>query len=253
MSMELYFELLKKPVFTMDDVNEYYGKIESARSAIKRLMAKGMVEKIRNNLYTCVSGETNAPLANRYQIASAITPTAYVSHHTAMEYYGANDQMYYDVYVSSKTEFKDFEFDGYTYHYVPCKCNEGIESVAYSGGVRVTDRERTVVDSIKEMDKIAGIEEVISNIECMPRLNEKRLLAYLECYQNKFLYQKAGFLLKEYQDKLSLSDEFFEICKEKKGLSKRYLINDCNSGKYVDEWCLIVPANIFDLKNGGNK
>ena len=89
--MELYFKLLKKPVFTMDDVNEYYGKIESARSAIKRLMAKGMVEKIRNNLYTCVSGETNAPLANRYQIASAITPTAYVSHHTAMEYYGAND------------------------------------------------------------------------------------------------------------------------------------------------------------------
>ena len=78
---------------------------------IKRLMAKGMVEKIRNNLYTCVSGETNAPLANRYQIASAITPTAYVSHHTAMEYYGANDQMYYDVYVSSKTEFKDFEKD----------------------------------------------------------------------------------------------------------------------------------------------
>ncbi len=251
--MDLYFKLLKKPVFTINDVNEYYGKIESARSAIKRLIAKGMVEKIRNNLYTCVSGETNAPLANRYQIACAVTPTAYVSHHTAMEYYGVNDQVYYDVYVSSKTEFREFEFDGYTYHYVPCKFNDGVETVAYSGGVRVTDRERTVIDSIKEMDKIAGIEEVISNVECMSKLSEKRLLTYLECYQNKFLYQKVGFLLKEYQEKLALSDEFFEICKREKGLSKRYLTNECRSGRYVDEWRLVVPMHIFDLKNGENK
>ncbi len=251
MNMNLYFELLKSPVFTMEDVNLYYNNIETARSAIKRLMARGMVEKIRNNLYTCISGETNSPVANRYQIACAVTPTAYISHHTAMEYYGVNDQIYYEVYVSSQTAFNDFEFDGYAYHYVSSKCNEGIELVEYSGGVRVTERERTVVDSIKDMDKIAGIEEVISNIECMSRLNEKRLLAYLKCYHNKFLYQKTGFLLKKYQDKLSLTDDFFEVCKREKGLSKRYLSKECNDGKYDEEWCLIVPKQIYDIKNGG--
>ena len=81
--LNLYFELLKTPVFTVEDVNKYYDNMDSARSAIKRLMKEGMVAKIRNNMYTCISGETGAPVANRFQIASKITPTSYVSH----EYY----------------------------------------------------------------------------------------------------------------------------------------------------------------------
>jgi len=105
--MNLYFELLKKPVFNMEDVNEFYNNMDSARSAIKRLMKEGMVAKIRNNMYTCISGETGASVANRFQIASHITPTSYVSHHTAMEYYGITDQVYYYVYVSSKKFRRD--------------------------------------------------------------------------------------------------------------------------------------------------
>jgi predicted transcriptional regulator of viral defense system len=168
--MNLYFELLKKPVFNMEDVNVFYNNIDSARSAIKRLMKDGMVAKIRNNMYTCISGETGAPVANRFQIASHITPTSYVSHHTAMEYYGITDQVYYDVYVSSETSFRDFTFDGYTYCFVASKNSEGIEKPPYSGGVAVTNLERTIVDSIKDMDKISGIEEVVQNIESVHRM-----------------------------------------------------------------------------------
>ena len=71
--MNLYFELLKIPVFTMEYVKKFYENMESTRSAIKRLMKEGMVVKIRNNMYTCISGETGAPVANRFQIASHIT------------------------------------------------------------------------------------------------------------------------------------------------------------------------------------
>lgn len=37
-----YFELLKYPVFTMEHVNQYYDNIESARSAVKRLIKSGL-------------------------------------------------------------------------------------------------------------------------------------------------------------------------------------------------------------------
>lgn len=123
----------------MEHVNQYYDNIESARSAVKRLIKSGLAVKIRNNLYTCISGETDAPVANRYQIAGAITSTSYLSHHSAMEYYGISDQIFYEVYVSSNTMFRDFEFDGYTFCYVCSKCNEGVETVKYSGGVRIAD------------------------------------------------------------------------------------------------------------------
>lgn len=248
--MNLYFELLKQPVFNMKDVNKFYNNMDSARSAIKRLMKEGMVAKIRNNMYTCISGETGAPIATRFQIASHITSTSYVSHHSAMEYYGITDQVYYDVYVSSETSFRDFIFDGYTYRYVASKNSEGIEKLPYNGGVAVTNLERTIVDSVKDMDKISGIEEVVQNLESVHRMQEKRLLKYLELYQNQFLYQKMGYLLWQNKEQMELSDGFFDKCKNEIGKSKRYLTRDQKSGRYDGTWKLIVPDNLQYVKNG---
>lgn len=248
--MKLYFELLKKPIFNMEDVNVFYNNMDSSRSAIKRLMKEGMAAKIRNNMYTCISGETGAPVANRFQIASCITPSSYVSHHTAMEYYGITDQVYYDVYVSSETSFREFTFDGYSYRFIASKNPEGIEKIPYSGGVTITNLERTIVDSIKDMDKISGVEEVVQNIESVRRMQEKRLLKYLEFYQNQFLYQKMGYLLWQHKEQMGLSDSFFAKCQKQIGKSKRYLTRDQNGGHYDDTWKLIIPDDLQDMKNG---
>ncbi len=251
MKKDIYAFMAKKPVFSIKDVDLYYGNMESSRSAVKRLLANMKVMKIRNDLYTCVDPATGGPIANRFQIASSITDSSYVSHHTAMEYHGITDQVFYDVYVSSKTRFHDFEFDGYTFRYINSRIDYGIETPAFSGGVKVTDIERTVLDSIKDMDKISGIEEVISNISMIRHLDERRLLEYLGSYSNKFLYQKTGFILQEFNEILGVSKEFFAECKIKKGNSKRYLTQDIGSDAvYVGEWDLIVPAEIFYLKNG---
>ncbi|SCW70883.1 Transcriptional regulator, predicted component of viral defense system [Ruminococcaceae bacterium YRB3002] len=249
--MNLYYELLKYPVFTMDDVQKYYNNINSSRSAVKRLLDKGLVTKIRRNLYTCISGETNAPVANRFQIAGRITSSSCVSHHSAMEYYGITDQVIYDVYVSSQTEFKSFQFDGYSYRFVKSKIPYGIDDVQFSGGVRVTDRERTVLDSIKDMDRIAGVEEVLSNVEGIRRISEVKLVKYLELYDNQFLYQKTGYILLQMQNQLGLSDAFFEMCKAKAGKSTRYFSSDYRSGVFDSSWKLVVPSIVFSLKNGG--
>jgi len=251
--MNLYFELMQTPVFTMEDVCKYYDKIESARSAVKRLIKQGTVIKIRNNMYTCISGETGAPIANRFQIASCITPTSYVSHHTAMEYYGVADQVYYDVYVSSETKFQAFYFYGYTYQCILVKCKQGIEAVKYSGGVKVTDKERTLVDCLKDMDKISGLEETMANVQGLYNLQEKKILQYLEEYNNQFLYQKMGFLLWKLRTQLGLSDAFFEVCMNKIGKSKRYLTKDVSDVVYDNVWKIVAPKNIVHLKNGEDK
>ena len=116
--MNLYYELLQYPVFSMKEVNTLYANERTARVALGKLLKEKMVYKIRNGLYTCVSGENGGPVANRFQIASAITSSSYVSHHTAFEYYGITDQVFYEIYVGSETRFHDFAFDGYRYHYV---------------------------------------------------------------------------------------------------------------------------------------
>ena len=125
-----------------------------------------------------------------------------------------------------------------------------METPALSGGIRITNRERTLVDCVKDMDKIAGIEEVIQDIGSMKRMQEKRILKYLDLLSNQFLYQKMGFLLSEHKEKMGLSDEFFDICKNQIGKSKRYLTKDMSGGRYVDEWKLVIPENIYNMKNG---
>ena len=248
--MNLYYELLQYPVFSSNVLVKYYRNQETARTALKRLLKEGLVVKIRRNMYTCISGESQEPVANRFQIGSAVTDTAYLSHHSAVELYGAADQVYYDVYVSSETKFNEFEFGGYSFRYLPSKCSMGITSAQLSGGIRVTDRERTVIDCIKDMDQIGGVEETLENIAAFSVLSEDKLLQYLACYGNQFLYQKTAFILQQHQERLKLSDQFFEICHSKIGMSKRYFTKDDPTGHYDRTWRLVVPEGVFRIKNG---
>ncbi|MDD3251385.1 MAG: type IV toxin-antitoxin system AbiEi family antitoxin [Lachnospiraceae bacterium] len=179
-----------------------------------------------------------------------ITKSAYISHHTAMEYHGMSDQVYYDVYVSSETRFQEFEFDGYTYKYIHAKTQTGVERVQYSGGIRVTDLEKTLLDSVKDMDKISGIEEVIAFIQAIRKLDEKKLCQYLSEYQNQFLYQKAAYLLETYGPVSGLTEKFYQICQDHIGKSKRYLSKDTFDGVYNAKWKMIVAGTNAYLKNG---
>ena len=52
--MNLYYELLHFPVFSMREVNALYSSERTARTALGKLVKEGMVLKIRNSLYTCV-------------------------------------------------------------------------------------------------------------------------------------------------------------------------------------------------------
>ena len=242
--MDLFGIMAKQPTFTIGDVNKYYNNMGSARSAVKRLISQNKAMKIRNDLYTCVNPMTGGPVANRFQIASAVTDTSYVSHHTAMEYYGITNQVYYDVYVSSESIFNDFEFDGYSYHFIRSRLDQGIETPAFNNAVRVTDKERTTIDCIKDMDKISGLEELLSDLKNIRSLSEEKMLKYLELYNNQFLYQKTGFLLHGEKELLGLSESFFDECKQHIGKSKRYLTADIYEPAYNDEWKLVIPRNL---------
>jgi predicted transcriptional regulator of viral defense system len=95
----------------------------------------------------------------QYAIASRAAPDAYVAYHSAFEYHGLANQVYYDVFVATQSRFREFEHDGITYRRVQSPYEDGIEAKA--DGVRVTDLERTVVDGIGNFEKSGGLEELL--------------------------------------------------------------------------------------------
>ncbi len=58
-------------------------------------------------------------------------------------------------------------------------------------GVRITDLERTVIDSIRDFNKIGGFEELLNCLESVHYLDETKLKRYLDIYNTQGLYQKA--------------------------------------------------------------
>lgn len=252
--MKVYTQLAKYPTFTISDVQKLVGNQKTAYSQLDRLMKNQLIKKIRKNLYSTINPTTGQVVATRYQIACAITDTAYISHHSAFEYYGLANQVFYEMYVSSNTRFNTFEYDNITYKYVASKIRNGIIEVKNTTGVIITDLERTVIDSIWRINKIGGFEELINCIEGIQYLDEDKLRCYLDSYNIKGLYQKAGYLLNIYRENLQISDKFINYCKEKIGNSIRYLVSGMKDNSYFNkEWRLMLPkGNLENIEHGGD-
>lgn len=244
-----FSELSKLNTFSMEDVYALVGNKKTASSLVLRLTKKGLVKKIKNNLYSCINMASGSVLASRYHIACGINKTAYLSHHSAFEYAGIANQVYYEVYVSSSHKFNNFEFEGISYKYISSKIDSGIVTPSNTQGIRLTSMERTVIDSIKDLEKIAGLEELLNCISSIPYLDEKKLITFLDAYQIQFLYQKTGFILEHYKNQLQLSDNFIDYCKTNTGKSTRYLTKD--SKTYCSPWKLVVPKNLFGIIEQG--
>lgn len=143
-----------------------------------------------------------------------------------------------------------FEYEGITYMYISSRLPEGIAS---RQGVRVTDLERTAIDYIGDFERIGGLEELLRSLEMITFLSEEKLLRYLELSNKAVLYQKAGYILEHFRYSLKLSDDFFRVCHQCKGKSKRYFTKPAGQSRmmYNGRWELMVPENLFHM--GGNQ
>ena len=59
----------------------------------------------------------------------------------------------------------------------------------------MTDLERTVIDSIKDFEKIGGFEELMNCLSLAHYLDEAKFRAYLDAYRVQVLYQREVYLL----------------------------------------------------------
>jgi predicted transcriptional regulator of viral defense system len=254
--MKYYERLVDMGCFSLADVTEVTGNQDTARSALYLYQKRGLITSVRRDLYAAMSLETKQPIPNRYAIASHISDGAYISHHSAFEVHGVANQVYYEVYTASEKRFSEFEFDGVTYRRVTPSIASGVTEIQNSGspagdrtagGVRSTDIERTVLDSIRDFEKIGGLEETLNCIGLIPRLDEDKLLAYLAEYGNGYLYQRAGYLLSQSAAMFELSDSFFAACLRKIPSAKRYLYQGLQAEPHMlnREWLLFVPESLI--------
>ncbi len=246
--MKYYEKLLEMGCFSREDLTSLVGTPAAAMSIIHDYQKKGYIERVRRDFYVTISLETKQPILSRYQIGANLFPDACVSHHSAFEVYGYGSQVFYECYVATDRRFKDFEYDGVNYHRVERK--QDIE-VIQQGNVKVTSIEQTVVDSIRDFEKIAGLEEVVRCLMLVPGLKEDKVLECLERNGNGFLYQKCGYLFEELREEFGFSDMFFEECQKYCSAAKKYLMKDERETIYNEKWKLYTPTVLKKLIDKG--
>lgn len=231
--MKHYEKLLELGCFSKNDLEQITGSEAAAKWLCREYQKKGYIERVKRDLYVAISLENQQPIANRYVIASHISNDAAVSYHSAFEFYGYSNQVFYETQVTSESRSRDFEYDGVTYRRIAPRITGGITEI---NGTRVTTLERTVIDSVNLFEKIGGLEE---------------LLRCLAEYESGFLYQKTGYILSTFAGGLGLSDSFFAMCKSHLPKGKSYLSSESQGFIWHEEWKLYAPKNLMHTIDKG--
>lgn len=246
--MKHYEKLLEAGCFSREELTRLVGSPAAAKMVIYEYQKKGYIERVKRDFYVVISMETKQPILSRYQIGANLFPDACISHHSAFEVYGYGNQVFYECYVATNTCFPDFEYNGVVYHRVERKSD--IE-VVQGKKLKVTSIEQTVVDSIRDFEKIAGLEEVLRCLMLIPGLKEEKVLDCLKRNGNGFLYQKCGYLFEGLQKELGFSASFFEECEKHCSGAKRYLIKGKREAVFNHRWKLYTPLTLKKLIDKG--
>lgn len=232
-------------IFTLEDAARIVKSKTYAMTILRGYIEDALVVKIRRNLYAVTNLATKHIEANRYEVASALTPTAYVAYHSALEFYGVANQVFNTMYVASDSVFNSFEFDGLSYIYTKSPANVGIETPVMSYGIRITSLERTVIDCIDRIDKCGGSEEMLQCFGMIMHISEAKLLEVLASYDKATLYKKAGFVLSRFRSRFKLSDAFLQTCRERANVGSKVLTSCEDCTEYDREWNISYP-DTFD-------
>ena len=237
-------------LFAKKDVIDQFADDKQFENHMASMVRSGKVVKIRNGLYAQIDN-LGVPLTTKFEIASKINDDSFVSHHSALEYYGVANQVFNTLTVGSKRKFNDFSFDDVDYTRQAVKDYTQVIYIV-TAGVRIATLERAVVDCIDNIDLGGGIDELLNALEQIRVLDENRLAEILQAYNKVILYQKVGFILEQYKDKYMLSDKFFTDCKSRLTNQIKYFLNDEYSDiAYNSDWQLMAPKNLKSRISGG--
>lgn len=246
MDVKYYEDFLKLEVFNLEDAQKVVGSAENAKVLLNKYIKKGLVKRVRRDLYCAVHLENREATADRYLIGSKISESAYLTYHSAFELHGLSHQVGFVVYIASESKISDFVYEGVSYKYVGRGIPAGVTYYRLNSKINLTDLERTVVDSIDRPDYCGGLHELDEILKICPVLDETKLLTYLEMYDKKVLYKKAGYFFERHQETWGIKEHLLSVMEKRTGNMKKYLSEEAlnGDGVLVKRWGLIVPKTL---------
>lgn len=238
---ELYARLLERRIVTTNEILEASKDIIPhpttnyvLKKYVRKFIDEGKLVRIRRGLYACLNPledpDTFTP--DKFLVGAKLRSEGFLGYHTALEFHGyAHSAIYNTVYVcvDHSKRFNEFSFAGLNFKPVLVQDTKTgiIQETHLDQPVRITDRERTFLDSLDRVNYVGGWEECLKSLETIRGLNFDRLINYTLKRENEFLTRKVGFILELLKDTSTfynhLKDKHLERLSKQIGESPRYL------------------------------
>ena len=247
------------PLVTLEDFRHRYGHRSSDRSIrnlLYRMKRDGRLRALTKGVYT---GAFSAMPLNRYAVPGKLRRDAVVAFHSALELYGVANQVFQTVYYLSARLRKDLVFEGTTYHCVtPPRRLTGARRLDFQveetpDQVRVTGRERSIIDCLVFLEYSGGVEEVDKCLAMLPSFDFEAALAYLKLLRRPWLYARLGYLLDRHADKLFFSGTWRDAMLRRLPRGVAYLGPKRSGYRWVPTWNLMVPETLAYIEEGSKQ
>jgi len=263
----LYNALLAMKIVTFDEIVQQALKITDSasnrryihRKYIRRLVKAGRLQHIRKGLYAVLSPLENTEeyTPDKLLIASKIRKDYYMGFHTALEYHGAAYSTFNQAYICVKPKDRFNPFTYKRFKFKPVFVKETTSQVAEkpygTSTIRVSTKERTLLECITRPQYAGGWEECIKSLENLSGVDaEKTVILALE-QKRKAIRRRLGYILELLRNRSPyyehINDHTLNKLKKEKQASPQYLVRGKKS-KLDKKWNLYIPESFEEELRG---
>ncbi|WP_419950530.1 type IV toxin-antitoxin system AbiEi family antitoxin domain-containing protein [Candidatus Palauibacter sp.] len=193
-----------KQIFATRDAYDVLGEGRATRDALARLVNKGWLERLEKGKYLIVpleAGPNRTWTEDAYVIAGHLVSHAMVGYWSALNYWNLTEQIPRVTYVQTtgRKERRTPQVLGMRFRIVRVKPRKFFGCHAYRAGefqVKVTDREKTVLDCLDRPDLSGGVGEVGKALLTGDGdFDWDRMTNYLQRFGSGAVVKRLGFLV----------------------------------------------------------
>lgn len=207
---ELLFTLERggKTAFALDEAKKILNcSDEVLRKTLHRLTLKGRLQRIKRGYYILVparAGYQTSWTEHVFSFIDRVLDEYYVGYWTALNYWQMTEQIPRTIFVATQKRRRDFTYNTVPIHLITVSPHKFFGwTVEKIGNVEfhISDREKTIVDSLDQLQYAGGISEVAKGLRT--NLNWEKMATYADRLRNNSVHKRLGYLIEILDLKIS--------------------------------------------------
>lgn len=243
-------------VFTIREFETALPAGSSSTAAKHRLdyaVGRGWADRVMRGVYVSRAGLFATRNPDSLALASKLGPEVVISHASALVALGLSHNVLRRVTFSSTAQPLFRTYAGYEYVRLKLRAELASEPALSrhtlprhmdGESVRVTSRERTLVDCLADPQWGGGLEMLFRSVGAVPSWRLDDMLDYLDLLGSPTVVARTAWALTVSPSHWQMESEFLQALRDRIGIGPYYLGDRERASRFVAPWRLYVPADL---------